>query len=229
MRIRPVSDLRLGLAHVPYWQGIDGDVQKAMMQAVHVMKRVTKEVRDAQLPTLPTSSESPLPKTYSTVIFSEAYAFHREMLARHPERYHPGTRASIELGKPISAAEYIVERREMERLRATAAALVFKDFDLLITPTAPGPAFKLGSQPRLVFLRNTAPWNCYGLPPFPFPAGSVRAVCQLDCRLLGDRIMIAPCFHWRRRFNRKRTFTSFIHRSEPSVCVRTAKHQIHYP
>jgi aspartyl-tRNA(Asn)/glutamyl-tRNA(Gln) amidotransferase subunit A len=185
MRIRPVSDLRLGLAHVPYWQGSDGDVQKAMMEAVDMMKRVTREVRDAQLPTLPMSSESPLPKTYSTVIFSEAYAFHREMLARHPERYHPGTRATIELGKPVSAAEYIVERREMERLRATAAALVFKDFDVMITPTAPGPAFKLGSQPSLVFLRNTAPWNLYGLPTISIPCGFSKSGLPIGLQITG--------------------------------------------
>jgi aspartyl-tRNA(Asn)/glutamyl-tRNA(Gln) amidotransferase subunit A len=169
--LQPVKELRLGLARNPYWQGLDGDVERAIYAAVKTMKRFTREVRDVQLPALPDAAGAPLPKTYATVIYSEAYTFHREMLARNPDRYHTDTRTTIELGKPISAADYIQDRRDMERLRATATSILFKDVDLLITPTAPGPAFKLGSQPPLVFLRNTAPWNRYGLPTISIPCG----------------------------------------------------------
>ena len=107
------------------------------------------------------------------------------MLARNPERYHPDTRTTIELGKPISAADYVLDRREMERLRATATALLFKDVDLLITPTASGPAFKLGSQPSLVFLRNTAPWNLYGLPTISIPCGFSQSGLPIGLQITG--------------------------------------------
>jgi len=214
MRVRPVKDLRLGLVRVPYWQQIDSDVERAMNAAVDTMSRFSREVRDVQLPMLPTHAETPLPKTYSTVIFAEAYAFHREMLARHPDRYHAGTRASIELGKPFSAAEYILERREMERLRATASALLFKDVDALITPTAPGPAFKLGSQPSLVFLRNTAPWNLYGLPTISIPCGFSKSGLPIGLQITGgpDRdstvLSLAVAFQAETDFHRRRPSTA---------------------
>jgi aspartyl-tRNA(Asn)/glutamyl-tRNA(Gln) amidotransferase subunit A len=185
MALPPVRDMRLGLARSPYWEQIDEEVERAVMSAVGTMKRLSREVRDVQLPVLPTASGSPLPRTYSTVIYAEAYAFHREMLGRHPDRYHSGTRTTIELGKPIAAAEYILEQREMERLRRTAASLLFKDVDVLITPTAPGPAFHLGSKPSLVFLRNTASWNLYGLPTISIPCGFSKNGLPIGLQITG--------------------------------------------
>jgi aspartyl-tRNA(Asn)/glutamyl-tRNA(Gln) amidotransferase subunit A len=73
----------------------------------------------------------------------------------------------------------------MERLRATATSILFKDVDLLITPTAPGPAFKLGSQPSLVFLRNTAPWNLYGLPTISIPCGFSQTGLPVGLQITG--------------------------------------------
>jgi aspartyl-tRNA(Asn)/glutamyl-tRNA(Gln) amidotransferase subunit A len=198
--VRPVKELRLGLARVPYWQQIDRDVERAMKAAVDTMRPLHPAGPRRPIAALPTAPESPLPATYATVIFAEAYAFHREMLARRPDRYHAGTRSTIELGKAISTADYILARREMERLRATAAALLFRDVDALITPTAPAAAFKLGSQPGLVFLRNTAPWNLYGLPAISIPCGFSqgglpiraatyrRARSRWRCTLAGGRV-----------------------------------------
>jgi aspartyl-tRNA(Asn)/glutamyl-tRNA(Gln) amidotransferase subunit A len=211
---QPVKELRLGLARNPYWQGLDGDVERAINAAVETMKRFMREVRDVQMPVLPDAAGAPLPKSYATVTYSEAFAFHREMLTRNPRGYHTGTRASIELGKPIGAAEYILERREMERLRATAAAILFKNVDLLITPTAPGPAFKLGSQPSLVFLRNTAPWNLYGLPTISIPCGFSQSGLPVGLQITGapDRddmvLSLAAAFQAETDFHLRRPATA---------------------
>jgi len=144
-----------------------------------------REVRDVKLPALEWNTAPPLPKTFSTVIIAEAFAFHREMLANHPERYHAGTRASIELGKPIPAADYIAAHREMDRLRTTAAAELFRDADLLLTPTSPGVAFRLASNPSLVYLRNTAPWNLYGLPTAAIPCGFGKSGLPIGLQITG--------------------------------------------
>jgi aspartyl-tRNA(Asn)/glutamyl-tRNA(Gln) amidotransferase subunit A len=132
------------------------------------------------------------------------------MLTRNPRGYHTGTRATIELGKPIGAADYVLERREMERLRTTAAAILFKNIDVLITPTAPGPAFKLGSQPSLVFLRNTAPWNLYGLPTISIPCGFSQSGLPVGLQITGapDRddvvLSLAAAFQDQTDFHRRR-------------------------
>ena len=208
--LQAVRQLRLGLARTPYWQGLSADVERAMGAAVETMRRFTREVRDVEPPVLAEVEGAPLPKAYTTVIESEAYAFHREMLAKNPGLYHAGTRASIERGKPVSAADYILARQEMERLRSTAAAVLFKDVDVLITPTAPGPAFQLGSRPSLVFLRNTAPWNLYGLPAVSIPCGYSQSGLPIGMQITGgpDRdaavLSLAAAFQDETDFHRRR-------------------------
>jgi aspartyl-tRNA(Asn)/glutamyl-tRNA(Gln) amidotransferase subunit A len=183
--IHPVTELRLGCVRLPYWQDIDSEMERAMTTAVGTLSRITRFVKDVQLPVLSTSPGNPLPATYETVITAEAFALHREMLAQHPERYHKGTKSSIASGQSVSAAEYIHARRDIERLRVTAAAQLFRDVDILVTPTAPSPAFKLGSQPGLVFLRNLAPWNLYGIPAISIPCGFTRGGLPIGLQITG--------------------------------------------
>jgi aspartyl-tRNA(Asn)/glutamyl-tRNA(Gln) amidotransferase subunit A len=210
MKLLPTKNLRVGLARTPYWDQIDAEVDTALTAAVSTMKRLVSEVRDTKLPSLRMGAESPEPASYLTVIFSEAYAFHREMLAQRPDLYNPGTKATIELGKPISAADYILAWREMQKLRATAAEILFKKADVLITPTAPAPAFKLASNPSLIFLRNTAPWNLYGLPTISIPCGFSKSGLPIGMQITGapDRdstvLSLAAVFQTETDFHLKR-------------------------
>jgi aspartyl-tRNA(Asn)/glutamyl-tRNA(Gln) amidotransferase subunit A len=178
-----VKNLRLGVVREPYWQQIDPEVERALETAIATLRRITPDVREVKVPVLPTAPESPLPATYATVIFAEAFAFHRDMLSRHPDRYNDGTKATIELGRPISAADYILARRRTDQLRESALGTIFKDVDVLVTPTSPGPAFKLGSKPSLLFLRNTASWNVYGVPTVSIPCGFSRSGLPIGLQL----------------------------------------------
>jgi aspartyl-tRNA(Asn)/glutamyl-tRNA(Gln) amidotransferase subunit A len=210
MRLGPVKGLRVGIPREPYWQGLESEVEHAMTDALTILRRLCREVRDVKLPGIESNTGSPLPTTYSTVIFAEAFAFHREMLASHPERYHAGTRASIELGKSISAADYIAARREMDRLRSTAATELFRDADLLLTPTSPGVAFRLASNPSLVYLRNTAPWNLHGLPTAAIPCGFSKSGLPIGLQITGpfnaDAAVLsaAAAFQKETKFHEKR-------------------------
>jgi aspartyl-tRNA(Asn)/glutamyl-tRNA(Gln) amidotransferase subunit A len=98
----------------------------------------------------------------------------------------------------------------MERLHATATALLFKDADVLITPTTPGPAFKLGSQSSLVFLRDTAPWNLYDLPTISIPCGLSQSGLPIGLQITSapDRddtvLSLATAFQAETDFHRRR-------------------------
>jgi aspartyl-tRNA(Asn)/glutamyl-tRNA(Gln) amidotransferase subunit A len=61
---------------------------------------------------------------------------------------------------------------------------MFENADLLITPAAPGPAFKFGSG-DLVFLRNAAYWNLYGLPSISIPCGFTTDGLSLGLQITG--------------------------------------------
>jgi len=162
--------LRLGLPKGPWLQGAEPEVKDAYESALKVMGRICGPAEEVDLPHLEPASLPEFPWAYLTIIQAEAYAFHEEMLKRTPERYHPATRQSIRYGEKIAVGEYIRARQEMVRLRAEVRR-VFERVDLLITPTAPGTAFELGTPPNMIFLRNVAPWNLFGLPAISVPCG----------------------------------------------------------
>jgi aspartyl-tRNA(Asn)/glutamyl-tRNA(Gln) amidotransferase subunit A len=177
--------VRIGVPRGFYFEGIDPQVEDAIGDAIKVLGRLTSGVREVELPPLTMSAQIPeLPAAYLTVIQTEAYTFHEEMLRRRPELYHAGTRKSIENGAAVSAADYVRARREMERLRAESGRL-FAEADLLVTPASPGPAFEYGKPAGLIFLRNTAPWNLYGLPSVSIPCGFTCSGLPLGLQITG--------------------------------------------
>jgi aspartyl-tRNA(Asn)/glutamyl-tRNA(Gln) amidotransferase subunit A len=181
----PARSLRLGVPRAVFFDDLDPAAATIVAGALRDLSGLAAGVQDVRLPSLPTPPELPtLPLTYAQVIQAEAYAFHQPLLTTRPDLYHPGTRRSIENGAAIPAAGYILARREMERLRESTAQL-FSGVDLLITPSAPGPAFPLGQPGGLVFLRNSAPSNLYGLPALSIPCGFTPAGLPVGLQITG--------------------------------------------
>ncbi|MBI4875527.1 MAG: amidase, partial [Acidobacteria bacterium] len=193
---RPAAkELRLGVPRRAFHEQLDAEVGRAVERAVTVLGRLTAGVREVALPALAGSPQWPdLPLAYARIISAESFAYHREMLKQHPERYHPVTRSNLEGGAAVTAADYILARREMEELRSGSQRL-FAQSDLLVTPAAPGPAFELGKPASLVFLRNFAPWNLYGLPSISVPCGFTSGGLPIGLQITGpagrDEVVLA--------------------------------------
>ena len=103
-----------------------------------------------------------------TVLEAEAATYHADAFARHASQFGAGIRAAVEAGLRQSAVEYV---------RANRARLAFRDavmpllerHDVLLTPTAPGPApAGLGSTGDAWFC---APWSSAGVPAITLPSG----------------------------------------------------------
>jgi aspartyl-tRNA(Asn)/glutamyl-tRNA(Gln) amidotransferase subunit A len=193
--VRRLRELRLGIPRKPYFARIHPEAEQAVLGALRVLASVTAGAEEIELPTLPAFEKwQDLPKSYAIIISAEAYTFHRGMLTKHPERYHPATRRSLDGGAAIPAADYIEARRDMDLLRGQSNRL-FAEADILITPTAPAPAFELGKPASLVFLRNCAPWNLYGLPSISVPCGfsgeGLPVGLQLTGRAGSDALLLA--------------------------------------
>ncbi len=175
--------LRLGIPRGAWFDGADLDVRAAFDAAVKQLGGA----RDVEIPPLSFNQSVPeLPSAYVTIIQAESFAFHEDLVNRHPERYHAGTLRSIQNGAKISAAEYARARHEMDRLRSEVRG-VFDNVDLLLTPTSHAAAFELGKPAPLTFLRNTAPWNLFGLPAISLPCGFTRGGLPI-----GIQITAAP-------------------------------------
>jgi len=166
---RPAA-LRLGLPRAVFYESLDAEIERAVNEALRVLRGLSASVQDVRLPPYKT-----LP-----IVGAEAYAYHAPYFTKTPDRYQPMTRRRLEAGAKVTTAAYIEGRRELDRLRREIVA-VFKTVDLLITPTTPvlpatvqealndpGTPPAGGVAPSL---RNTQPFDIYGLPCVSLPCG----------------------------------------------------------
>jgi aspartyl-tRNA(Asn)/glutamyl-tRNA(Gln) amidotransferase subunit A len=182
-----VSTLRLGIPRAVFYEKLDPEIEQAMNEALQVLRRLTASTGDVELPAYDT-----LP-----VVGAEAYAFHAPYFTKMPQLYQPATRRRLERGSAVSAATYIEGRRELDRLRRAVTA-VFSTVDLLITPTTPilpttiqeavnDPATPPPGGVALS-LRNTQPFDIYGLPSISIPCGFSRSGLPLGLEISGPRL-----------------------------------------
>ncbi|MFN0168485.1 MAG: amidase [Bryobacteraceae bacterium] len=157
---RRPARLRVGVARKFFFDGLDPEVASAMNAALDAMKGLGMEVREVELPDIPS-----LP-----IIRAEALAWHEPLMKKHLAGYHPHTLHEIREGERVTVGEYARALRELERLRL-AVRRTFNEVDAVVTPTSPLPPFPLGTKPDLVYLRNTIPFNVFGLPAISIPCG----------------------------------------------------------
>ena len=156
------KSLRVGVPRNIFYDDLDAEVAAAVEQALAVIKTLVAEVREVEL-AVPTDR---------TLQLAESYAFHKQTATETPNLYQPETLRRILAGAEIPAADYIQHRRELEQARRTIGD-TFANIDLLVTPTTPTPAppiADLKATPdnlrpaELKLLRNTRPFNVWGLP-----------------------------------------------------------------
>jgi aspartyl-tRNA(Asn)/glutamyl-tRNA(Gln) amidotransferase subunit A len=192
--VSPLGDatktFRVGVPRAYFYDDLDGEVRAAVEQALAVIGTLVAEVHDVQI-------EVPTDRTVQT---AEAYAFHADRAARTPELYLPETLRRIRKGEDVSAGEYIQRRRELEQARRRAHD-IFTDVDLLVTPTMPIPAPAIADLKKdpealrpaeLVLLRNTRPFNVWGLPAVSVPCGFTKSGLPIGLQIAGP--------HWREDF-----------------------------
>lgn len=175
--------LRLGIVRQFFFDDLEPEVAAAINNALQVLETLTSGLSDASMPI----------DTDRTVQAAEAYAFHAQFLAERAGLYQPETLRRIQRGESVAARDYILKRIELDHLRRAAADL-FADYDLLVTPTSPvtAPALaELQANPddlrrrELILLRNTRPFNVLGLPAVSVPCGFTRAGLPIGLQIAG--------------------------------------------
>jgi Asp-tRNA(Asn)/Glu-tRNA(Gln) amidotransferase A subunit family amidase len=141
-------------------------------------ERAGARVRDVELP----PSFSGIHEAGAVVLRAEAAAYHRDLFSRHAAEYPPRTRAAIEAGGRIAAADYLAAQHERHRFRREAAQLADR-WDALLSPAAPSPAPRgLDSTGDPYFC---APWSSAGLPAIALPSGVGEGGLPLAVQLIG--------------------------------------------
>jgi aspartyl-tRNA(Asn)/glutamyl-tRNA(Gln) amidotransferase subunit A len=179
--------LRVGIPRAHFYDDLDHEVGAAVEAALAVIGTLVAEVHEVRL-------EIP---TDRAVQAAESYAYHAENIARTPELYQAETLRRIRSGADISATEYIQRRRELDRERRRAHDF-FAAADLLVTPATPIPAPAIADLKKdpaalrpaeLILLRNTRPFNVWGLPAISVPCGFTKSGLPIGLQIAGS--------HWR--------------------------------
>jgi aspartyl-tRNA(Asn)/glutamyl-tRNA(Gln) amidotransferase subunit A len=175
--------VRIGVARQPFFEDLEGDIELAMNQAIEVIRRMSLEIIEVDLPSVPTAVQAP-----------EVYAVHKNYYANSPELYRPWMRERLAQAATVDTASYVTDRFALERVRRTVND-VFAKVDLLITPTTPVPPITIEEASNMspnpageVWLRNTRPFNAYGLPTISIPTGFTSAGLPIGLQIAGPRL-----------------------------------------
>ncbi|MEO7649769.1 MAG: amidase [Bryobacteraceae bacterium] len=194
-----VSSLRLGLPRKMFYENLAPEIETVVNQVIEVLRLMSGGIRDVQMPEV-----GSLP-----IVGAEAYQYHAAHFASMPEKYTRPTRERLGRGAKITAAEYIVARRELDRIRRSVRD-VFAEVDLIITPTTPVMPDTVDEALREVgavpggtpSLRNTSPFNIFGLPAISIPCGftadGLPVGIQISGRHFGEPQVLAMAHAYER-------------------------------
>ncbi len=189
------TDFRIGLVRQPFFADLDREIELAINEAIEVIRRMSAvsearpsgratslEVMEVDLPSVPTAVQAP-----------EVYAVHKDYYANSPELYRPWMRSRLAQAATADTSAYVTDRFALERVRRTVND-VFAEVDLLITPTTPVPPITIEEASNMsptpsgeVWLRNTRPFNAYGLPTISIPCGFTSAGLPIGLQIAGPR------------------------------------------
>jgi len=175
--------LRIGVPREFFYANLHPEIHSAVDRALAVLITVGGETRDIPLEV----------STDRTLFRAEVYTYHAEYIAKTPELYIPETLGKLKLGAGIDGPSYIRARRDLDRLRRGALD-VFSSVDFLVTPTTPVSPPKASDYPSTfegvlaldgLLLRNTRPFNMYGLPTISVPCGMTTDGLPIGLQISG--------------------------------------------
>jgi aspartyl-tRNA(Asn)/glutamyl-tRNA(Gln) amidotransferase subunit A len=176
------ATLRLGVVRVPFFETLDREIAHAIEAAIETLRERAASIQDVQLP----PPDVPFDQLYAKVRSPESFAYHSRWIKESPEKYQPSTRERILQGTAISAADYAQARRQIDQLRRSVKD-VFRVVDILITPTMPNPPARIAEASNLtaVSIRNTCPFDVFGLPAISVPCGFTQSGLPIGLQISG--------------------------------------------
>jgi len=178
---RPTSDMRLGIPRSYFYDDVDPQISESIERALRVFAELTTSISDVELP----------PRPRGTPVLVDGYGFHAEYLNDNRDSYGKMTLDRITRGAGISAIDYAETLSELKMSRV-AIGEVFKDVDLLITPTLTrlpaGIDEALVSSVDDILIRNPSPFNVYGIPAISIPCGFSREGWPIGVQISGPAL-----------------------------------------
>jgi aspartyl-tRNA(Asn)/glutamyl-tRNA(Gln) amidotransferase subunit A len=203
-----VKGLKIGLPKQYFIEGLDPDVKRSMDEAIALYKSLGAEFKEVSLPhteyavatyyVVATAEASSNLARYDGVRFghrSEAAKGLTEMFAKtRAEGFGSEVKRRIMLGTYALSSgyydAYYLKAQKVRTLIMQDFLNAFQEVDLMLTPVAPTPPFKLGEKvadPLQMYLSDifTIPVNLAGTCAISIPAGFSAAGLPIGLQLIG--------------------------------------------
>ena len=195
--VRNVKGLKIAVPKELMGEGIEENTKKAVLEALKTLEKLGATYKEVSLPSLKYALA-----TYYIIAPAEAssnlsrydgvhYGFRSDKqsdlmdmyLNTRKEGFGPEVKRRIIIGTyALSSGYYDAYYLKAQKIRTLIKQdfdKTFKDFDIVVSPTSPSPAFKVGekcSDPLAMYLSDiaTIPINLAGIPAISLPCGFDR-------------------------------------------------------
>jgi aspartyl-tRNA(Asn)/glutamyl-tRNA(Gln) amidotransferase subunit A len=229
----PPESLRIGVVREFFGEGLDPEVEAAVREAIRIYEKAGATIKEVSLPTssygipayyivAPAECSSNLSRYDGTIYGHRAEDYSprypgeeniaplvRMMMVSRSEGFGPEVKRRIMLGTFALSAGYSDQfynkALKVRRLIRNDFDAAFREVDVLLGPTSPTPAFRLGERtdnPLAMYLSDiyTITANLAGIPGLSIPCGLTRANLPIGLQLL------APAFAEERLLRTARVF-----------------------
>lgn len=205
---KPIQGLKIGVAEEYFGEGLDAEVRKAVEDAIQALAKLGCEVIPVSLP----HSEYAVP-AYYIVATAEAssnlarfdgvrYGYRAKSARTLSEMYRRSrdegfgaeVKRRIMLGTYALSAgyydAYYLKAQKVRTLLTRDFDEAFKKVDVIVTPTSPTAAFKLGEKvndPLAMYLADiyTVTADLAGIPGISIPCGETQSKLPIGLQILG--------------------------------------------
>lgn len=208
LKKKDLKKLRVGVPKEYFAEGLDSEVERAVRDAIEVLKGLGGEIKDVALPTtdvaiatyylIATAEASSNLARYDGVKYGLRSKHAKDLsemyMKTRQEGFGPEVKRRIMLGTyALSAGYYEAYYGKAQAVRTLIRrdfAEAFQGVDLIVTPVTPSPAFKLGEKiqdPLQMYLSDiyTISVNLAGLPAISIPCGFSKAGLPIGLQIIG--------------------------------------------
>jgi aspartyl-tRNA(Asn)/glutamyl-tRNA(Gln) amidotransferase subunit A len=206
--VRDVRGIRIGIPDEYFVEGMDPDVENSVKEAVELYKKWGAQVQRISLPhteyavavyyIICTAEASSNLARYDGVKYGFRSKGYRDLMEMYTQTRANGfgkeVKRRIILGTYVlSAGYYEAYYRKASQVRTLMRAdfeEAFRKVDVIVTPTAPTPAFRIGEKvedPLQMYLSDihTIPVNLAGIPAISIPCGFSREGLPIGLQIMG--------------------------------------------
>ena len=240
---KPLADLRIGLPREYHGEGIDADVTAAFAAACSEFRKLGATIVEVTLPNVELSVPvyyviAPAEASSNLARFDGVRYGHRAAKYEDLTDMYQKTRAEgfgSEVKRRILIGTYVLSHgyydayylkaQQVRRLIAEGFQRAYRQCDLIVGPTAPTAAFKIGAKaddPVQMYLNDifTVAGNLTGAPAISIPCGFDRNDLPIGVQIQGNNFAEALILNAAHRFQQA---TDWHRRAPADIASRAAQ------